>query len=85
MSERIDEQQAPGTDVIRHSTTAPPVELPTGYLGPVVLPGSGRLIYWTGRVAIGLRHQASHCESVSESALWVQRLMLGEGHHAIAA
>ena len=70
---------------ICHSASAPPIEIPVGYVGPVVLPGNGRLVWWTGRVAIGLRHQASHCESVSESALWVQRLMLGEGHHAIAA
>jgi hypothetical protein len=51
----------------------------------VVLPGNGRLVWWTGRVAIGLRHQPSHGEAITESALWVQRLMLGEGHHAIAA
>ncbi len=36
---------------------APPVDLPRGYVGPARLPGSGQLIYWTGRVAIGLRHQ----------------------------
>jgi len=77
MSERIDEHEAPGTDVIRHSTSAPPVEVPTGYLGPVVLPGSGRLIYWTGRVAIGLRHQApQNYDAPSQSALWVQDLLL---------
>jgi hypothetical protein len=48
-------------------------------VGPVVLPGSGRLIWWTGRVAIGLRHQPRpHGEAVSQSALWVQDLMLGD-------
>ena len=55
----------------------PPVDLPAGYLGPVVLPGSGRLIYWTGRVAIGLRHQAQlNYDAPSQSALWVQDLLL---------
>jgi hypothetical protein len=43
----------------------------------VVLPGSGRLIYWTGRVAIGLRHQAPlNYDAPSQSALWVQDLLL---------
>jgi hypothetical protein len=70
---------------IRHNSSAPPVAIPAGYVGPIVLPGNGRLVWWTGRVAIGLRHQPSHSEAVTESALWVQRLMLGEGHHAIAA
>lgn len=37
----------------------PPMDLPRGYVGPARLPGSGRLIFWTGRVAIGLRHPAS--------------------------
>jgi hypothetical protein len=63
---------------IRHNEAVPPVAIPPGHVGPVVLPGSGRLVYWTGRVAIGLRHQrAAHAEPVSQSALWVQDLMLG--------
>jgi hypothetical protein len=77
MSERTDDLQAQGSDVIRHSSSAPPVDLPVGYLGPVVLPGSGKLIYWTGRVAIGLRHQApQNYDAPSQSALWVQDLLL---------
>jgi hypothetical protein len=67
---------------IRHSSSAPPVEIPPGHIGPVVLPGSGRMVYWTGRVAIGLRHQPSPrtADPVPQSALWVQDLMLGPGH-----
>jgi hypothetical protein len=34
-----------------------PLHLPHGYVGPVQLSGSGRMIWWTGRVAIGLRHE----------------------------
>ncbi len=30
--------------------------VPPGYVGPVALPGTGRLVYWTGRIAIGLRY-----------------------------
>ncbi len=38
---------------------SPPLDLPRGYVGPARLPGSGQLIFWTGRVAIGLRHRAA--------------------------
>ncbi|MBX3607076.1 MAG: hypothetical protein KF788_17490 [Piscinibacter sp.] len=63
---------------IRLRDAVPPVDIPPGHVGPVVLPGSGRLIWWTGRVAIGLRHQPERCHEVpSQSALWVQDLMLG--------
>ena len=56
---------------------APPIALPTGYVGPAWLPGTGRMIWWTGRVAIGLRHEApSRVESNAQSAVWVQELML---------
>jgi hypothetical protein len=33
--------------------------VPQGYTGPVALPGTGRIIYWTGRIAIGLRYAPS--------------------------
>lgn len=63
---------------IRQREAVPPVEIPAGHVGPVVLPGSGRLIWWTGRVAIGLRHEPQrHHEMPSQSALWLQELMLG--------
>lgn len=71
------------TGTIRHHSAMPPVEIPPGHIGPVVLPGTGRLVYWTGRVAIGLRHQptmARQLDPVPQSALWVQDLMLGPGH-----
>ena len=29
--------------------------VPQGYIGPVALPGTGRMVFWTGRIAIGLR------------------------------
>ena len=62
---------------IQHHTDAPPVPIPPGHVGPVVLPGSGRLIWWTGRVAIGLRHErVRHYEQIGQSALWLQDLML---------
>ena len=62
---------------IRHSEVAPPVAVPPGHVGPVVLPGTGRMVWWTGRVAIGLRHEAPRrSEAMSRSALWLQDLML---------
>jgi len=64
---------------IRTNEATPPVAIPPGHIGPVVLPGTGRLVYWTGRVAIGLRHEPRpHVQSVPHSTLWVQDLMLGE-------
>ncbi|MEY4564189.1 MAG: hypothetical protein RLZZ618_3466 [Pseudomonadota bacterium] len=35
----------------------PPQGVPPGHIGPVRLPDSGRMVWWTGRVAIGLRHE----------------------------
>lgn len=66
---------------IRTNDAMPPVAIPPGHVGPVVLPGTGRLVYWTGRVAIGLRHQPQRNDApVAQSALWVQDVMLGPGH-----
>ena len=54
-----------------------PVAVPEGHVGPVVIPGSNRQIWWTGRVAIGLRYERQAQRGpVGESALWVQDLML---------
>ena len=58
---------------------APPMDVPAGYVGPAWLPGTGRMIWWTGRVAIGLRHSAPRRVETgagSVSADWVQSLML---------
>lgn len=68
---------APQTLGLHHHDMAPPIPVPPGHVGPVVLPGTGRLIWWTGRVAIGLRHQkpARH-DLITQSAEWVQDLML---------
>ena len=30
--------------------------IPKGYVGPVAMPGTGRMVFWTGRIAIGLRY-----------------------------
>ena len=71
---------------IRHNDAVPPVAIPAGHIGPVVLPGSGRLVYWTGRVAIGLRHQRpAHSEVVSQSALWVQEVILSGKPQRVSA
>jgi len=68
-------------DFIRLSSDAPPVSVPRGYVGPVYMPSTGRQVWWTGRVAIGLRHQpCAHVEeTVSQSARWLQHLVLGKG------
>jgi hypothetical protein len=54
-----------------------PFPVPNGHVGPVVLPGTGRMVWWTGRVAIGLRHRPSAlAQRVPHSTLWVQDVML---------
>jgi hypothetical protein len=63
-----------------HASSKPMTGLafPAAHVGPVSLPGTGRMVWWTGRVAIGLRHDPSRrMAEMSQSALWIQRLMLG--------
>jgi len=81
MSNQVSDSLPAASDLaIRLNSTVPPVEIPSGHVGPVVLPGSGRLIWWTGRVAIGLRHERERRQEMpSQSALWVQKLMLAAG------
>jgi hypothetical protein len=71
---------------IDHSSSAPPVAIPPGHVGPFVIPGTGRMVWWTGRVAIGLRHQPErYFEPLGQSSLWIQRLMIGRGRSSVAA
>lgn len=72
-------------DSIHHHESAPPVHIAPGIVGLVMLPGSGRLVWWTGRVAIGLRHEPERQSQVaSQSALWLQNLMLNKPGKAYA-
>jgi hypothetical protein len=78
-------RSAPVRSAIRTSDAMPPVPIPPGHVGPVVLPGTGRTVWWTGRVAIGLRHEPSrHDAPVAQSALWVQDVMLPPGQALLA-
>ena len=63
---------------IRLNSELKALSVPDGYVGPMTLPGSnGRKVYWTGRVAIGLRHQSSQSPGgASQSAIWIQDLLL---------
>ena len=66
-------------DVVLHATdgAAQLLRIPRGHIGPVALHGSGRLVWWTGRVAIGLRHESRRdFGPISQSGLWIQRLLL---------
>ena len=75
-TERITHCAADVASLIRTNEASPPVQIPPGHVGPVVLPGTGRMVWWTGRVAIGLRHQATrNFGPMTQSALWVQSLM----------
>ncbi len=71
---------------IAHSSSAPPEKMPAGYVGEFVIPGTGRHVWWTGRVAIGLLHQPErYFEPVTRSSLWIQDLMIGRSHRTGAA
>lgn len=64
---------------IDHNASAPPVAIPAGHVGEFVFPETGRRVWWTGRVAIGLLHDTERrVDSTSQSALWIQQLMLGK-------
>lgn len=53
------------------------VDLPKGHVGPVLLSETGRTVWWTGRVAIGLRYEPpARSDPLGESALWLQRVLL---------
>lgn len=66
---------------IQPNSAAPPLAIPPGHVGEVMLPGTGRLIWWTGRVAIGLRHEpAQRFDAMTESAIWLQDLMRRPAH-----
>ncbi len=65
------------TPVSPYATTLS-VPIPAGHVGPVTLPGTGRTVWWTGRVAIGLRHEPLRtAAALSQSADWIQRVLLG--------
>lgn len=49
---------------------------PSAEPGWISLPGSGRQIWWTGRVAIGLRHQSWRSPPTTVSSDWIQTLLL---------
>ncbi|MBK6865064.1 MAG: hypothetical protein IPG91_16840 [Ideonella sp.] len=68
------------------SSAAPPIPIPRGHVGEFVIPGTGRLVWWTGRVAIGLRHHPVRClEPTTRSARWLQDLLLGYRSHRLGA
>jgi hypothetical protein len=64
---------------IQNHASAPPVNVAPGIVGLISLPGTGKLVWWTGRVAIGLRHEPErHTQTMSQSAQWLQNLMLSK-------
>lgn len=56
-------QHPPSTPASR-SSIAPGAFVPPARVGLVQLPGSTRLVWWTGRVAIGLRYWPADNERV---------------------
>jgi hypothetical protein len=86
MSSHHPDATAPRRSGIDHSSSAPPVTIPRNHVGEFVIPGTGRRVWWTGRVAIGLRYQPErYFEPLAQSSLWVQKLMLCKPGRASAA
>jgi len=53
------------------------MDIPKGHTGPVLLSDTGRTMWWTGRVAIGLRYEPTrHGEAHGQSAVWIQDVLL---------
>ncbi len=65
--------------MIDFSQSSPPMPVPAGYVGPVALPGTGRVVYWTGRVAIGLRYQPPRSLELGLGMDELQRALLRVG------
>ncbi len=60
--------------------------IPDGYVGPVSLPGTGRVVFWTGRVAIGLRYeQPARSREPSESETWIQGQLIDDAARRLAS
>ena len=54
-----------------------PIDVPAGHVGRLTLPGSEREVWWTGRVAIGLRFERQPGPgALGQSAAWLQDLLL---------
>ena len=70
---------------MQHSEQAPPVAIPPGHVGEFVIPGTGKRIWWTGRVAIGLLHQpVRHQDQPTQSSLWIQSLLTARTRGAMS-
>jgi hypothetical protein len=63
---------------------APAGYIPDGYVGPVNLPGTGRVVFWTGRIAIGLRYEAP-TRQVGDSEAWIQGLLIDPAARRLAS
>jgi len=78
MSSRCHETSTLRARGIERSISMPPAQIPPGHVGEFVMPGTGRLVWWTGRVAIGLLYQPKRdFEITSRSSLWIQDVMVG--------
>lgn len=59
----------------KSTAVAPRANLPHDYKGPVTL-HTGREVFWTGRVAIGLNYFPTQRNNNGENAVWLQKLLL---------
>jgi hypothetical protein len=53
-------------DTARNGVADLTVAIPRGHVGPYFMSGLGRMIWWTGRVAIGLRYEPLRDERLQD-------------------
>jgi len=74
--------QAANSSLVKHASESLTcgelgIEVPKGHVGPVLLSRTGRTVWWTGRVAIGLRYEPQrYQEAMGQSALRIQSALL---------
>jgi len=61
---------------VKPKQAIPPRNIAPDYKGPVTLSETGREVFWTGTVAIGLNHVPARHDMHSESTDFIQRVLL---------
>lgn len=61
---------------IQRNDDARPAGIPPGYVGLATIPGTLRRVYWTGKVAVGLRYQSMTTASFGMHAELIQTALL---------
>ena len=67
---------------IQRSDASRPAGIPPAYIGLATLPGTGRVVYWTGKVAVGLRYENPARADIGQHAERIQAALLGKARRS---